>query len=282
MKDQLNETQQKVTQLFFQTFNGYRGGLNLSKPLIPLISENYLKDRVLILGQETNTWYKEGDDDLLNVYLKNYDPSDIYYGTSVYRTFIKSAAPRYGGKFWEFARNLYTKKYFNGQFQEDGYLGHCWINLFSVESVGEKGNSKGRPTTNPKLRIEVINLQKELLFKLMEILRPKLIIAFTGRTLDSPLFIQGLGFDWSKSQLEFIPVDTAGIFDLGHLAEVKILLPEHPLFNTKFIRCYHPTYFMGRINTNKKLRKLAEEHKIEGSISKHYSNAVENWIKKNA
>lgn len=148
MNSQLNEIQKRINQIFFETFRNYKGGLNLSRPLIPLISENYLKNRVIIIGQETNTWYKEGEDDLNNIYLKDYNSSDIFYGTSVYKKFIKEAAPRYGGKFWEFTKALYSKIFFNGQLQEDGYLGHCWINLFSVESVGEKGNQKGRPTNN--------------------------------------------------------------------------------------------------------------------------------------
>lgn len=282
MKDQLKEIQKSISQLFFQTFNNYKGGLNLSKPLVPLISENYLKNRVIVLGQETNTWYKEGDDDLLNIYLKNYDPSDIYYGTSVYKKFIDEAAPSYGGRFWKFAKNMYSKNILNGQFQEDGYLGHCWINLFSVESVIEKGNSNGRPTNNSKLKSEILNLQKELLFRLMEILKPKLLIALTGWKLDSPLFMHGLGFDWSKNHLEFKSVDPVEVFGVGHLAEVKVVLPDHPLSNSKIIRSYHPSYFMGRINTNKNRRLFADGYKIEGSLSSHYQKVMENWIKNNA
>lgn len=115
----------------------------------------------------------------------------------------------------------------------------------------------------------------------MEILKPKLLIAFTGWELDTPLFKHGLGFDWNEHHLEFKTVDPIGIFGVHQLSEVVVTLPKHPLSNTKIIRCYHPTYFMGRINANKKLRMLAEEHKIEGSLSKHYINSVENWIKTN-
>ena len=67
----LQDIQKQVTDAFYQQFKNYEGGLNLSRPHIPLISEGYLKNRVMVMGQETNTWYRKGEDDLKDYYLKH-------------------------------------------------------------------------------------------------------------------------------------------------------------------------------------------------------------------
>ena len=271
--------QKEVTELYYNHFKDYQGGMNLSRPHIPLISEAFLQNRIIILGQETNTWYRQGEDDLLNFYLKNHNSHDPYYGTEPYLEFIRDSVERYPGKFWEFAKKLYDKGLIEGPIQKNGHLGHCWLNLFSVEAVSEKGNTKGRPTNDPLLSKKIIDLQQNLLLNLLKLLKPKLLIALTGRKLNPQLFNQSLGLPWEE--IEWITIDETGIFNDQHVSEVKIINSEHPLFGVKIIQAYHPSFFMGRINGTKKIRNKMDGQAINDSISQYYQNILFKWLKEN-
>lgn len=282
----LESIQQEVTQLYYNHLKGYQGGLNLSRPHVPLISEAYLKNRIIILGQETNSWYRQGNDDLYNYYLKNYTQNDPYYGTEPYRKFIRDSVEKYPGKFWEFARTLYNQGLIRGPIQKDGFLGHCWINLFSVEAI-PTGNvnhldiRKGRPTNNGKLLENVVNLQTDLLFNLVKILKPKIVIALTGPKLDHVLLIRSLNLNYSNDEFKKVAIDSNNIFSEKQLGEIRIENKTHPLFGARIIRTYHPSYFMGRINSVKKFQKGILNNSINGTVSFYYQSLISNWLKEN-
>src|SRR5690606_1734593 len=102
--------QQKINQAFQTKFKNYEGGLNLSVPYIPRISKNYLKTRTIVLGQETNTWYPNGEaDGLKSIFLQNLNNIDLICLENRYDEFIKSSVKKYPGKFWEFQRLLYKE-----------------------------------------------------------------------------------------------------------------------------------------------------------------------------
>tara|TARA_R110002020_G_scaffold475701_1_gene711816 strand:- start:347 stop:1219 length:873 start_codon:yes stop_codon:yes gene_type:complete len=275
----LEEIQKSISHLFYDYFKEYKGGNNLSLPHIPLISEDYLNNRIIVLGQETNTWYRKGDDDLREIYLKNYEPENIFYGTEPYKQFIEGPSQNYGGKFWQFNRSLYSEGIIEGTFQKEGYLSHCWLNLFFVEAVKEKGDLNGRPSSNAQLRTEILRLQKDLLFRLIEILKPKVLIALTGKSLDPALFKDSLKLEWNEDHTVWSSVDASEIFQPHELSEVQVIKTGHPLQNTKILRAYHPTYFLGRINSNNKLKKIAEEKELKGNLSQHYQNVIFDWVR---
>lgn len=284
----LESIQKEVTQLYYNHLKDYQGGLNLSRPHIPLISEAYLKNRIIILGQETNTWYRQGEDDLLNFYKNNHNPNDPFYGSEPYREFIRDSVERYPGKFWEFSKKLYDYGLIKGPIQKNGYLGHCWINLFAVEAIpckNARGKEKtnGQPTRNIELRNQVINIQGNLFFKLMDLLKPKIIIALTGKGLDVALFRSSLGLSFSSddNNMKWINPDHNLIFDDGQICEVKITKKDHPLLNTKIIRTYHPNYFLGRFNSNKSLKEKLLTKGIYESVGIYYQNVLFKWLKEN-
>lgn len=283
---ELERIQAKVTQLYYSHLKKYRNieeNLHLSLPHIPLISEAYLENRIIIMGQETNTWYREGDNDLLNVYLKKYDEKnpDPLYGTEPYRKFISESVEAYPGKFWEFAKNLYSKNLIEGPIQKNGYLGHCWINLFSVEALEGKKDSDGRPTKNTDLRDKVLALQDGLLYELLSILKPKILIALIGGNLSSAFMVDSMGLNWKNDQLKWSTIDPNQIMGDHELVEYQVNLTNHPLDGVKILRTYHPSYFMGRINGNKKLKKKMEDEAIDYSISEYYQKLIFEWISKN-
>lgn len=282
---ELEKIQSKVNDVYYKHLAKYEGGLNLSFPHVPLISEAYLKNRIIIIGQETSTWYRKGDDDLKNVYFKNYQSSSDFDPTLYYKEFVDGLAGANRG-FWKFSKKLYVERVISGPIQENGYLNHCWINLFSVEAIpkkGSKGKEKtdGQPTQNEKLRKEVLKLQGSLLYDLMVILKPKILIALTGHKLNGVLFADSLGlsFEDGKNHMIWKDVDPNGILVDRNISEVEIIKENHPLRETKIIQAYHPNYFMGRINTIKKLKKRLEENQMDMSTSDYYQKVLFDWIR---
>ena len=56
-ENEVKKIQKLVHELFRNTLTTKENDFNLSYPLIPRISEAYLNNRIVIVGQETNTWY---------------------------------------------------------------------------------------------------------------------------------------------------------------------------------------------------------------------------------
>ncbi|WP_282017370.1 hypothetical protein [Salegentibacter mishustinae] len=272
--DDIEFMQSEINNFAIEAFKDYQGGLNLSVPLVPRISENYLKNKVVVVGQETNTWYrtdnKPDTDDLQQVFLKNLSKVDKICLEKRYDVFIKDIAGKYGGNFWRFQRMLYERNILGGEMIENSFLSHCWINLFSVEACINKKDENGRPTKNKRLGHKIINLQGNLLFEILRVLKPELIIFVTGNSLDSYLRQHGINDVNSR----FEGLDKSGILGVENLAEVVISDDKHCLHGTRIIRSYHPTYFMGKINTYKKLRRKLDKINWKGSNADYYRETL--------
>jgi hypothetical protein len=272
-KDRL---QKELIDIFIDKFKKYGGGLNLCTPLIPRVTSRYLDSRVIVIGQETNTWYNKTKDDLKEDFLSNLGRIEKICVEERYENFILNFADRYGGKFWNFTKLLYQKEIINGEMIIDGELGHCWMNFFSVEACQSKKDEMGRPTKNRKLANEVIKLQEDLLLQSIKILRPKLILLLTGNSLDWFLTNKALKID----KYEFRSVDENQIIETSQLAELAILDKSNVLSKMKIIRGYHPTYFMARINTFGRLQNRIKEEGVDSTNSKYYTELLINVLKK--
>jgi hypothetical protein len=265
------EVQEQINNLYASKFQGYEGRLGLSVPHLPRISSTYFINRTVVIGQETNTWYRNNDSDgLKNIFLKNLSDIPKTCLKDRYDTFIHKHARNYGGKFWEFNRLLYKKKILDGQMVIGKGLSHCWLNLFVVEACKNKKHEKGRPTKNRKLSGKIMNMQGDLLFRILEILKPELIISLTGHSLDGVLLKNGIG----SLEHEINSIDPNNILKKEMLADIKIKNQNHPLFGTKIIRCYHPSYFMGRINKHKKIKDEIKSCGFQTSVAEYYKKIL--------
>lgn len=274
MQKSLIEVQKRIIDLYKEKFSDYKGGLNLSTPLIPRISQEYLKNRVLVIGQETNTWYRKSNDDLKLFFVENLDKIEEICIKNKYDHFIKHYAEKYGGKFWEFSRQLYKRKIIKGEMVSNNKLSHCWINFFSVEGCENKKDRKGRPTVNQELANSIVELQGDLLLRIIEILEPKIVLLLTGNSLDWLIMKKGLNI----KEFKLKNIDDKGILNTKMLAQVEVLDENSILANIKIFRSYHPSYFMARINSFKKLKlKLAKEN-LKISNANYYSNIFLNKL----
>ena len=135
-----------------------------SNPLLLCVDERYTRARikVMYLGQETNDW--EGD-----------FPQGIGHLIATFRDFyLGGACFRYGGQFWNgiarFERRLRSRF-------ADASVGFVWNNIVKLGKSGAKGTPSGK----------ILALQREwfsILSKEIEILRPHIVIFFTGPNYD--------------------------------------------------------------------------------------------------
>jgi len=268
--------QKELIDLFISKFKKYKGGLNLSTPLIPKITNRYLENRVLIVGQETNTWYNKTKDDLKEDFLLNLHQIEKICIEERYQDFILNYSVKYGGKFWNFTKLLYQQDVIKGEMISNGELGHCWMNFFSVEACQSKKDEMGRPTKNRKLANEIVSIQEELLLEALRILKPKVVILLTGNSLDWLLVNKVFKVD----NYEFKTVDENDILESSQLAELRILDKDNFLSNIRILRGYHPTYFMGRINTFKRLQSKIHDKGIKSRNSDYYTEVFLKTLKK--
>lgn len=264
--------QEEINNLYSEAFKDYSGARKFSIPHVPRISENYLDNRLVVMGQETNTWYNKTDDDLKNIFQPGLKDISKICLEDRHDRFVKDSISKYGGNFWSFNRQLYKDGILDKPMVVDDRLSHCWINLFAVESCKHKKDKAGRPTKNPALAKEIMEIQKDLLYKVIGVLQPKVIIALTGHGLDN--YLNNNVF---KGNPDKRPLDN--MFSRDQLAEISFDDPQSQFFNIRIIRTYHPTYFMGYINGHKKLTAKLKAQEIKQSNSSYYVDTVINWLR---
>ena len=276
-ENEVKKIQNIVHELFRNTLTSKENDFNLSYPLIPRISAEYLKNRIVIVGQETNTWYntKCAFGDYNHIFIKTKNNIEKEALIKRYDSFVSEHVQNYGGKFWDFSRSLYEKEIIDGNMVVNNKLSHCWINLFAMEACCDKSDDNGRPTKNKGLRNVILKHQGNLTYNLLKLLNPKLIIFLTGHSLDDIVCEYALNIG-SKDQ--FVGIDKNCILETNHACQI---LPnkDSSFLNTTILRLYHPTYFMGRINTYKALTdKIAK--KKAGKLIPYYISIVFDFLKK--
>ena len=132
----LNNIQDAIIGIYAKYLAELKQGLGFSAPLMPNISQRYLDNRVVIMGQETNTWYN----DIQYPDFKKCDYNEIKRLCFTERTdfFVGNKGKKNGGMFWVFNRSLYNANILGGDIVEDGKLSHCWLNLFCIEKCRNK------------------------------------------------------------------------------------------------------------------------------------------------
>jgi hypothetical protein len=272
---ELEELQKSIVSLFRSEIIGDEGKWSLSMPCIPRISERYLNNRIVVVGQETNYWGKYRD-----VYPNNLDNLETLAVKDCYDDFVEKYVQTYRGKFWDFQRHLYNKKYIEGPIVINGQLSHAWINLFQMEACQQfnyKNSSKGKPTANFELREHILSMQNDILYKLLTLLNPRLIIFLTGHGLDDVLIKYGL----NNAKVDLIKIDESNVFDEQQICEFK-LPSTHVLSKAKMLRLSHPTYFMWKMASKRNKYMISKCNELTGKrITAHYIDVVNNYMEIN-
>lgn len=264
-EEEIKVMQEKINKCAYETFKNVLNFEAFSVPCIPRISPQYLKNRFVILGQETNTWYPSFGHFQDFAFSEYSNVESILYENR-YDDFCQWASDVYKGALWEFSRSLYNEGILAGPMHKGIYLTHCWMNLFCIEKCVNKRDQSGRPSQNRALARIVMSVQKDLVFRLLKILKPKIILAVTSYQNDSFLIENGLGTSFDK--IEFCSVDEEKIYSMNHIARIKICDDSNPLSETKIIRSYHPNFFAKRINRKNIFREIDQMLKERNGMTK--------------
>lgn len=273
---EIDKLQHDINNLAYWTFkNGCKDCSEqylkkFSIPLIPRITQEYLAYRLVILGQETSTWYPrswhENED-------KNHPLHESYKAFNL-RDFInakESDAEQicqvcrydrhvqyvYGkGKrtqgLWGFSKKV-CKENLGFCIKPNASIPFCLLDLFCTETVAFNGE-KGKPSQNEKLADEVIKMQSNLLYRILTLIKPKAILATTNYKNDDILKQYALGDPNAK----IVPIDNSGAFSPEEIASIDIAQGE--LIDTKVIRTYHPNFFYGSCSPQR-IRKMMDKER---------------------
>jgi hypothetical protein len=276
--EKLRFLQKEINHLAYDTFAGIAGYKEFSVPCIPRISPQYLKNRFVLLAQETDTWYPNWGHFQEFSQSKYAEVEKILYEER-YDDFSEWAASTYPGAFWEFTRSLYENGILEAPLHEKKWLSHCWMNLFCIEKCKDKKDDSGRPSRHIELAEKVMNVQKNLVFQILKLIKPRIILATTGHANDCFLLKNALGTD--RSQVEFKAVDNKEIYEIKHITEIEIYDEKNPLHGVKILRTYHPNFFSKRINRRDKMVEIGEKVSNMGlSKAAYYQQVLFEVLKK--
>jgi hypothetical protein len=257
--------QRQINRLAYNTFKNAQGFSNFSVPHIPRISPQYLKNRFVLMGEETRTWYPDKGlfDSFINCNPANDEQLEKILQIDRYDAFCMKNAATYKWPFWEFTRKLYEEKIIKEPLLQNKYLGHCWMNFYTIENCYYL-SKKGCPSQDLTLGFDVIDkAQKCLVFEILKIIKPKCILATIHSRNDDYFNQFALGVS-DYDLLEQISVDSDDIITKEMMKEIKIIDPNHPLYGTKIIKTFHPKHFRGTINDERRYKdekkKLKAKH----------------------
>lgn len=208
--------------------------LEFSTPLLLKVSETYenAKLKVMIVGQETYEFYGK-----YGAFLQNH--SSVEYAQDIYTKFVKEESENYHSPFWDYINRL----------SEGSGFSWIWNNVFKLETVeylsdekylGEKVslselNTKKKYRHYRHLIDKIKLLQKDIFLKELEILKPDVVIFFTGHPYDS------LFMDWQFDTQNDFYQDIPEALKMG-IDKWKFGRLSSPLLPVKTFRTYHPNY----------------------------------------
>jgi len=171
------------------------------------------KQKIMIIGQETNDWEcyfnskKENFNHLLSEYEKFYWDGRCY---------------RYGGAFWNTIKNL--KEEINKKENiSSNSIQYIWNNILKIGKKGEK-------RTPSKDIIDITFKYFDVIKDEIKILQPNVVIFFTGPDYDQYL----------RQTFEDLKFEALGNHNKRHISTIKSqYLPPN-----KTVRLYHPGYLL--------------------------------------
>jgi hypothetical protein len=222
--------------------------LEFSTPFLLKVSESYesAKQKVMIVGQETYTWNGK-----YGAFLSCGSP--VEYGQGVYSNFLRKESENYNSPFWNYINRLF----------EDNDSSWIWNNVFKLETVEylsdekylDKEVSLSVLSKNKNYRhlIDKIKLlQKDIFLKELEILKPDVVIFFTGNPYDS------LFMDWQFDTQNDFYQDIPEALEMG-IDKWKFGRLSSSLLPVKTFRTYHPNYLR---RVSKKIMTPEQKDKI--------------------
>lgn len=209
----------------------------LSAPLLVHPAERWVESdtRILVVGQETNGWGAGTESDKsidsppvfsLDKFLEVGNSIDVLLRGYLQFEFALNT-PYYGSPFWRAFREFRTQFDRSVDGIESSVL---WTNIFRMNIDGVKGSKSGSVYNNTTWDefYKVQELNRHILSKEIEILKPEAIVFFTGPNYDIELEAEFQGVSFQR---------------FGDREVRTVALLEHEDFSDAVaLRAYHPNY----------------------------------------
>ena len=194
-----------------------------SSPHLISLNNARVNTDIMIIGQETNSWYGS--------YL-DFRNRGVENQMKIYDAFIDENYQKMNTLFWR-----YMKKIIN-----NNNVVPVWTNIFKFDLGDARGGDKNISKASTEEYAEIIQFHQGILAREIEIIQPKIIIFFTGHTYDKLFFDPIVKRDGdykelyrSIDELEGIDEWKCAFFDLKKFDGFSN-------FKGKAFRTYHPIY----------------------------------------
>lgn len=194
-----------------------------SSPHLISLNNSRVNTDIMIIGQETNSWYGS--------YL-DFKNRGVENQMKIYDTFMDENYEKMNTLFWRYAKMLINNDTFVP----------VWTNIFKFDLGDDKGRDKNISKASKEEYAKIIQFHEGILAKEIEIIQPKIIIFFTGHVYDKLFFDPIVKRDGDYKEL-YRRID-----ELNGVDEWKCALLDLKKFDGfsnfrgKAFRTYHPIY----------------------------------------
>lgn len=202
-----------------------------SSPHLISLNKKNINTDIMIIGQETNSWYGNYDD---------FNNRGIQEQMKIYDNFMENIYTEKNNIFFRYVKDVIN----------DENCVPVWTNLFKFDLEDARNKDKNISKSSKEEYENIINFHNEILAKEIEIVQPKIIIFFTGQTYDKlffdPLVIKDKNYrDLYNKISVFDNIDEwkCAVMDLKKYSGFTN-------FKGKAIRTYHPSYLNKNFGTS--------------------------------
>jgi hypothetical protein len=221
--------QEKLYQYYQEKFINNKISDKYSSPHLISLENSKINTDIMIIGQETNSWYGS--------YL-DFQTHGVEKQMSIYNNFMNENYQTMNTIFWRDTKYII----------DDNTIIPIWTNIFKFDLGDSTKKDKNISKASKEEYTKIIEFHQDILAKEIEIIQPRIIIFFTGHTYDKLFFdpiVKKTG-DYKKLYKKIDELKDIDEWQCGTL-DLKNFEGFHN-FKGKAIRTYHPSY----LNRNSK------------------------------
>lgn len=238
--------QKELEEFYSKKFLDNNMSDEYSSPHLISLNNTRVNTDIMIIGQETNSWYGS--------YL-DFKNRGVDNQMKIYDTFIDESYQKMNTLFWSYSKKIINHKDFVP----------VWTNIFKFDLGDARGKNKNISKASKEEYEKIIEFHQGILAREIEIIQPKIIIFFTGHIYDKLFFDPIVKKDGDYKELY------RSIGKLEGIDEWKCAMLDLKKFDGFFnfkgkaFRTYHPIYL--NRNLDKFGNKIIEflKNEIENS-----------------
>jgi hypothetical protein len=220
----MNNKTQLLLDFYKEKFHGIKIPDHFSSPLLLNMDYEFINSDIMFVGQETNSYYGNWYD---------FELRGIENQMDIYKKFMHDEYPRMNNLFFQYIKKLI----------DNPSVIPVWNNLFKFD-LGDNSKKRNISHSSTNELTYIQSFHNKLLAKEVEIIRPKLIIFFTGHAYDKlyfdPIVKKNTDFRLLYNQIEELQINNIDEWKCCTLNLQRFEGFEN--FTGKAIRTYHPLY----------------------------------------